>query len=517
MDRTNYKFRLRTDRVNKYGENALQLDIQYGNRQRKRFNVGLNLHKKDWSDVKQEIKESAIAYETLDRALTKLKNLTKENLRKYKTGDITIDQVEKRVTGKVDYASLTDYIQTELKSRLKPKTYSGYYNAVKKFGDYIGLQGKKVRFQDVNQTNLNKFKREFFKSVEGKKRNSNNSFNSYCTQLRASYNHAVDDGIVYTPLQYRRKYMMPKTATKWKQPTPEEFIDAISRINTLAQWESMALWLLAFCCRGFYWADFTSLRSINIDDYDKYKTWCESDAVYINHYRHKTKDTNPMEMIIKLDKYPTLPLLRTIKYSFAKRFFTRRPDFVPNVNDEVRIYNYTLEDNPKFHEDVINTYQKSLRDVWKGYPHKVARKVFKNVAKELDISSYIADLLVGHSPVGDMDTASYSKFDTPLFKKKIQEAHEKILDHFRVKEIADVLFDRLYEIMQVKSKQIPHWIYFEGRLTDSAGNMVYDFNWTNTSADKSDNEFRYGKYEPYWKDYKPLYEDDPNKPNYWEA
>ena len=71
--------------------------------------------------------------------------------------------------------------------------------------------------------------------------------------------------------------------------------------------------------------------------------------------------------------------------------------------------------------------------------------------------------------------------------------------------------------MQVKSKQIPHWIYFEGRLTDSAGNMVYDFNWTNTSADKSDNEFRYGKYEPYWKDYKPLYEDDPNKPNYWEA
>ena len=81
-----------------------------------------------------------------------------------------------------------------------------------------------------------------------------------------------------------------------------------------------------------------------------------------------------------------------------------------------------------------------------------------------------------------MDTASYSKFDTPLFKQKIQEAHEKILDHFRVKEIADVLFDRLYELMQIKSKRIPHWIYFEGRLTDSAGNMIYDFNWTNTSV-----------------------------------
>ena len=92
---------------------------------------------------------------------------------------------------------------------------------------------------------------------------------------------------------------------------------------------------------------------------------------------------------------------------------------------------------------------------------------------------------------------------------------------FRVKEIADVLFDRLYELMQIKSKRIPHWIYFEGRLTDSAGNMIYDFNWTNTSVgqyqinqdpfnpDKlvhplSDNEFRYGKYEPYWKNYKSL-------------
>ena len=47
--------------------------------------------------------------------------------------------------------------------------------------------------------------------------------------------------------------------------------------------------------------------------------------------------------------------------------------------------------------------------------------------------------------------------------------------------------------------------------------MIYDFNWTNTSADKTDNQFRYDKYESYWKNYKPLYEDDPNKPEYWES
>ena len=57
-----------------------------------------------------------------------------------------------------------------------------------------------------------------------------------------------------------------------KQEIKESAIAYETLDRALTKLKKLTLWLLAFCCRGFYWADFTSLKSVDIDEYDKYKT-----------------------------------------------------------------------------------------------------------------------------------------------------------------------------------------------------------------------------------------------------
>ena len=284
----NYKLRLRDDQINKDGEHPIQVDISGKNRLRKRFNTKIWINKKNWLDHKQEIKPRTSAFDLYDRELTSIKIKLKENLKKLELGEIDLDQVEKRVTGKVEYGTFEDYVFSELKFKgLKPKTYSNYKNAVIIFKKYINFKGKKLRFEDVNQQTLNRFKREFFKSAEGKKQNSKMSFNSYATQLRAAYNHAEDDNIIFDRLSFKRKFLFSKQKTKWEEITPDDFRKAIKRANTMLQWESLALWLLAFGCRGLYWADFTMFKSVNVKKHKDYDTWANEQEIFIEHTRHK--------------------------------------------------------------------------------------------------------------------------------------------------------------------------------------------------------------------------------------
>lgn len=508
----NYKLVLRKDRPNKQGECPLILDLTVSsNKERVRKATGILLHPSEWLDKKQEVSDKSPAYIQLDDVITKLKQKIKSQRVLFNKGDIDLNQLANRVTNTIDYSSLDDYLDNDLKPQLDPTTYIAYRGHINAIKSYTGFKGKELRFQDINKSFLHKFKREFNKGKKNNKPLSANTFNSYCASLRAVYNAASDDGHVYDKLQYGRKYRAGSKNTQFKQPTPEDYLKAVDNIDTLLQWEGMALWLLAFCCRGLLYADFTMFKNVSIDDYDKYSTWCENDAVFINHKRHKEKNKhNNIDMLIKLDSYPALQLLRTIKLSFAKRFYLIHPELVPDVNDTVRIYNYTLEENNKFHKELINSYQKAIRAVWSN-PLKNARATFKNIAGEIKVGQRVADLLIGHIPESTLNSRSYSDYNTPEYTKQIQEAHEAVLKEFRVGELADKLFDRLKFITE-KSYKIPSWIYTEGVFTDSSKNL---YNIMGYDVDLG--EQGYGRYDEYFKNKIEPYELDPDMPSYMKA
>jgi len=457
------------------GKKKFYVDCIFGNanfkENRKHIHTKLSIEPKYWDNKKKELKRSYPNYEVLSKTLRELRNKIENHTDRLLTGQISRDQFVNIISNKSSFESIDDYIETEIKTTRKGKTYESYRDNFKSFKKYVGYENKKMKFSDITTSLLKRFKLEYFKGDIGKANKSPNSFNTHCTQLRAVYNDAYENGYVYQPLKFKKKYMMKKTRTDWSQTSPEAYLEAVSRIKSLRQWEAMAMWLLAFNCRGMYWGDFTSMSVANVNDNDLYNTWCGTDALYVDHYRHKTQDTQGMQMKIRIDQYPTLQIFRLAKLSFAKRFFKIRPEIVPSINNWLEIFRYDLNKETIIHRDILNSYQKAFREVgWKQLGE--ARKNFNNVAGECEITPRICDILVGHSPDSRLNMMSYTDYTTSEYARQIDEAHTKVLKRFRVAELADALQDKLEELSLIKSKKIYSWITNHIPKKDRFGNRT---------------------------------------------
>ena len=442
------------------GKQKIYIDCIFGyvkhKENRKQIHTPIQILAKYWDKDKKELKRSYPHYEVLSKELRKLRNKIENQIDRLTTNQINKEQFINILSGKSNIESIDDYIETEIKNTRKFSTYKTYkdnFNAIK---PYIDFKDKKVKFNDITTTLLNKFKRNFFNNSIGKPNKSPNSFNTYCTQLRAIFNDAEENGFIYERLKYKRGYMVKKTPTKWKQTSTEAFLEAVDRVSTLRQWEAMTMWLLAFNCRGLYWGDFTSLKVSNVMENDLYSTWCSNSALYIKHDRHKTKDTSNIEMLIRID-YPTLLLFKLAKLSFAKRHFKVNPDIVPPIQHWLEIFKYDLNKRKKLHDEILNSYQKAFREVgWVQLDN--ARKNFNNIAGECSITPRICDLLVGHSPDSRLNQMSYTDYTTSEYARQIDEAHTKVLERFQVGKLNEALQDKLQELSLIPSKKIYGWI-----------------------------------------------------------
>lgn len=452
----------------------LYIDLVYGDgnkkENRKQIHTKILLDKKYWDSNKRELKRSHPNYEVLSYSIRGLRDRIEKGIDRFQLGQINKDQLEANISGKSNYSSIDDYIETEIRSTRKGATFSDYKASFKTFKKYVGFENKKMKFSDLNHNLLSKFKKSYFNNDPKKKNKSNNSYNSYLIKLQAIYNDAYDNEIVFNKLTIPKKLKLKKTKTKWTPATPEDFLNAINNVDTLRQWESLAMWLLAFCCRGLYWADFTTIKSANVRHNELYNTWCSDNSIYLLHERHKTQDSENVDMLIKIDKYPTMDLFRLIKLSFAKRYFKTRPEIVPSINDWVGIYRYNLNKDIKIHKEILNSYQKALREVW-DFPLKIARKTFNNIAGECKITPKICDLLIGHSPDSRINQMSYTDYQTSEYARQIEEAHNTVLEAFKVGSLTSKLIERLEQLSAVKSKKIHSWLVNSIPKNDSLGNL----------------------------------------------
>jgi hypothetical protein len=143
---------------------------------------------------------------------------------------------------------------------------------------------------------------------------------------------------------------------------------------------------------------------------------------------------------------------------------------VPSINDWVGIYRYNLNKDIKIHKEILNSYQKALREVW-NFPLKIARKTFNNIAGECKITPKICDLLIGHSPDSRINQMSYTDYQTSEYARQIEEAHNTVLETFKVDLLTSKLIERLEELSTVKSKKIYSWIVNSIPKNDSFGNL----------------------------------------------
>ena len=470
------------------GKKEIYIDLQYGRDNRKIVFTEILLFEKDFNIDKEEIKRSHSNYKSLREALKVFKQRVEEGEDKFLDKQITFDQFYLFVEGKSDFSSIDDYIETEIKNSRKPVTYNDYRNAYNAFKLHLGIK-KKLKFEEINIRLLKKFKQLFLASGR-----SNNSFNSYVDKIRAIYNDAYENGVVYKELELPKRYKLPKTKTQHSVCTFEEFKLGIQRCNTQLQWESLTMWLLQFCTRGMYYKDFSRINEsiINKDENsDDYKIWCVDKEMVIVHRRNKTKNRVSAPMYIRIDNYPTRQLFWMLKYSFAVRFWnTTNRDKVGKINDNLSIYSYDADKSPedeKFHEQIKNGYQKAIRSVLPNQPMSFARKAFKSIANA-HTTARIADLLIGHSTDSSQNTLSYNDDNYKPIVEEIYNTHTKVLKEFKADELCQLLQDKLIELADKGA--VPKFMLGWCLTVDSKGG-IYLRNRTTGIA----------KYKGYFKDY----------------
>ena len=470
------------------GKQELYIDLQYGRENRKIVFTGIILFDKDFNSEREEIKRSHPNYKSLREALKLFKQRIEEGEDKFLDKQITFDQYYLFIQGKSDFTSIDDYLNTEIKNTRKPVTYRDYNFAWKAFKLHLGIK-RKIKFDEINTKLLKDFKRYFLASER-----SNNSFNSYVDKIRAIYNDAYENGVVFKELKFPRKYKLPKTPTEHSVCTFEEFKLGIERCKTHLQWESLVMWLLQFAMRGMYYKDFSTITESIIEkekNTDDYKIWCIDDEMVVKHNRHKVKDRVSSPMYIRIDNYPTKQLFWMLKYSFAYRFWnTTNRDKVGDINDNLSIYKYDSSKNPEdedFHTQLVNSYQKAIRNVLPNQPMKNARKAFKSIANN-NSTAKIADLLIGHSSDSQQNVLAYNDDNYKPIVEKIYETHTKVLKEFKADELCQLLQDKLISLYE--QKVVPEFM-LGWCLREGFKENIYIYSTTNGAK----------KYTSYFKNY----------------
>ena len=438
------------------GKYHIFIDMIYGSGtdNRKQVHTDLLLDKEHWNP-NRGLKRSHPNFAVLRKAIELYEERIKKGEDMFLARDISLEQFKKYVEGKSDFSSVMKYIDTEIKSSKKPVTYQDYRYAYMSFKSHLGLTNKPLRFEDITIKLLKDFKRLYMASGR-----SNNSFNSITDKIRAVYNDAVENGVVYKEFKFPRNYKLPKTKTEWNVCTYEEFSKAIERANTQLEWESLVMWLLSFCLRGFYFSDFQHLSESKIqDNEDEYKTWCIDDEMVIIHQRNKNIDRASDKMYIRIDRYPTAQLFHMLKFSFMLRYWnTTNRDKIGDINDRLSIMNYDKNKNNddfKFHNDAVNSYQKAIRRVLPNHPMKNARKSFKTIANTYT-TRRIADILIGHSSDTDLNEMSYNDNQYEDIVKEVYETHTRVLERFKASELCELLQKKL--ITLTERNVMPKWI-----------------------------------------------------------
>ncbi len=406
---------------------------------RKQIPTGMKIEKKYWDKKKQRVKASYYNYKILNHTLDELGLKIRTAQDKFHSKQYTEQQVVLFLEGKTNFDSVDDYIETEIKNTRSNPTYIDYKNAINSLKLYTGFENEKIKFEDVNYSLLDKFKRNSKKNgVAG------SSFNSYLTKVRAVFNDAYNKGYIYD------KFIIHKNlkASVIKKPiqtcTSKDFENAIKKVKNIYDAQALGLYLLMFSTRGMYSADIVSFKTTNFENFNKNNFrgidfFLIEDYDYLIHRRSKTKNRNNEDMYIKIDE-TIMSLIQTLKTTFIYTHHNTKPHILAPREDCLAIFNYDVESDYRLHKNVWDTYSKRINKML-GHSFKTARKTFNTYALELKVSDTIRRVLLGHSDESML--SHYDNLNTEEIRQQVEQAHSSILNEFKVSKLIELLEEKI--------------------------------------------------------------------------
>lgn len=433
--------------IRKDGKQALMLRINNGRSYTKWVGTGLNINAKHW-DIKQErCKKSHPASTDLNRQIAKFKTKRETALAKFDAGTMTLERIPKFLKGLADYKSLDEYVMDKIEQDAQDVTFNDYVTKLKVFKSHLGIQGV-LEFKELDNALFRKFIQ-----VCSKRRLARDSVLSYLRAITGICSRAFEENIIFEeikiPKLLKKSIKNPSRIRKPIRTVPSrEFLKNVTKIKTVQQWQSMALWLLQFGLRGLYNADLVKMTKEEVDEPNIIK-WLRNEA-YILHLRSKSEHhESHTHMRIHLDKYTTLPLLSMIKRSIVYTTIKFHPEIIASPKDDLKLFDYNPTENSKFHKGIWAVQQRRLRAF--GMRFKDARKTFTTEAKALAINEDTRKILVGrmNDPVFNK---AYDNNEDKRISDAVQEAHKQVLEAYNYSDCVDAL------MLKLKDLKAPKWI-----------------------------------------------------------
>ena len=440
------KFTLKSA-VRKDGKQALLLRITKGREFTKWVNTHLNIDIKHWDAKQERCKKSHPASADLNRQIAKFKTKRETALAKFDAGTMTLERIPKFLKGLADYKSLDEYVMDKVGEDAQDVTFNDYVTKLNVFKSHLGITGV-LEFKELD----NALFRKFIK-VCSKRKLARDSVLSYLRAITGICSRAFEDNVIFeevkVPKLMKKGIKNPSRIKKPIRTVPSrEFLKNVTKIKTIQQWQSMALWLLQFGLRGLYNADLVKMTEEEVDKPNIIK-WLKNET-YIYHLRSKSEHHNShTHMRIHLDKNSTLPLLSAVKRCILYTTIKFHPEIIASSKDSLKLFNYNPTENSKFHKNIWDTKQRRLKVF--GMRFKDARKTFTTEAKAQLINEDTRKILVGrmNDPVFNQ---AYDNNEDKRISDAVQNAHKQVLESYNYSSCVDALLFKLDDL------KVPKWI-----------------------------------------------------------
>ena len=422
------------NKLDRYNRDTIRFYVVHLN-QRKWINTGIKIVSKDIDIRSWRVKTSNPMQKELNISLDEAKEKINTALTKFETKQFSFQQVVSYLKGEVDYGSVDKYIDTVIKQSRTSYTYLDYKATLGAFKKHLNIDKKtSVSFLEFSSYEiLDKFKRQALENGL-----SGSSLNSYFKKIRAILNDAYEKNYIYEKFELKRGLKVnAKPSKKIETITPEEFEEAIQKVEDIYDAQALALYLLMFGLRGMYLTDITALKDAeykcnDFNTKDPYEAIFNDGNEYIIHRRVKTKNTTNDDLIIRLDE--NIPHL--IEITKALFEITHKGRGLISDN-KLALFDYDIQ-NTVLHKNTWDVYQRRVRKLL-GYSYQTARKTYNTFATELEVSNTIRDILLGHAPQS-INEKHYINRRTIKISEKVQQAHTEILEDFRFEWLAYQLY-----------------------------------------------------------------------------
>jgi hypothetical protein len=358
----------------------------------------------------------------------------------YESGNYTWDELKSYLGGNRPDQDLEAFIYTYLKDNNREQVFKGILDS---YGSAKKYLGKELTFKDLNYNTTNKLINLWKDNLRS------GSVKTYKYHWSLIVNAAYTKK--YTPYKFEnvKKWRIKKDkVTIQGNPyvttsTPQEFFEAIDRCTNLMHINGLGFWLFAFSMRGMYFTDLNVLHNrenwLTID----HPTY--GDSLLVKHFRNKTEE--PMyiwrsflveNLRVKLRGY--------LEYTHGEATHYKTKKLLRKTKENH--LSYKEEDGwffKEYNKARWNTISKQCTKI--GFPAvKYARKTFETVALTLEVSAEIRDRLLGHEVRGVK--GYYQNWLHDELQDLVQNAHEQVMEKFKVEELYNALINKANEILE---------------------------------------------------------------------